>query len=97
MKRSRNRDTAMEIVPISGIRLLSPITPSRLPSGEPSVLDIGASQRPGDGKEKGSARKAAGSQEDGEDEELELAPDGEMEPGLGTSGETNGKSIDYFA
>ena len=97
MKRSKNRDAAMEIAPISGIRVLSPLTPSRLPSGEPSVLDIDASQRPGDGKEKGSARKGAGSQEDGEDGEYELELEGDAEAGLETSRETAGKSVDYFA
>lgn len=76
---------------------MSPMMPSRLPSGEPSVLDIDASQRPGDGKEKGSARKAAGSQEDGEDEEngqeLEGGPEGATEK----NGAAAGRNIDYFA
>jgi hypothetical protein len=87
----------MEIAPIPGIRTLSPMTSSRLPSGEPSVLDIGASQRPGDGKEKGSARKAAGSQEEDEGEEYELEFEGDSETGTETSRVTTGKSIDYFA
>jgi hypothetical protein len=73
------------------------MTPSRLPSGEPSVLDIGASQRPGDGKEKGSARKAAGSQEDGEDEEYGLELEGNSDTDSEMSRETTRRSIDYFA
>jgi hypothetical protein len=97
MKGGRNRDAAMEFAPIPGITALSAVKALRIESWQSSVFDIDASQKPEDRKEKGNARKAGGAQEDGEDEEYELAPDDEMEPGSDAHPETLETNIDYFA
>jgi len=87
----------MEIAPIPGIGALSAVKTPRIESWQPSVFDIEASQKPEDRGEKGSARKAAGSEETGENEENELTADGEMELGSEAWEEPAGRSVDYFA
>jgi hypothetical protein len=78
----------MEIGPIPGIRALGAVGTRRAEWSGPAVFDIDGSAKPGDGNVLTRARKAAGAEEDGEDE-LEL----ESEPGE----EDGGKSVDYFA
>jgi hypothetical protein len=97
MKWGRNREAAMEIAPIPGIRAMSAVRSPRIESWRPSVFDIDASAKPEDGRGQGSGKKAAGAEEEGEDEEFELAGDGEMGARGETGEEGPGRSVDYFA
>ncbi len=94
MYSDRNRDVKMEIAAIPGIRALPAV---RAPQGDmraPAIFDIDPSSRPGDGAEQRNRRKAAGAEENEEDEfalEGETAVDGEDLKAPQT------KQVDYFA
>jgi hypothetical protein len=60
----------------------------------PAVFDIDPSAKPGEGGGQRSSRKAAGAEEDGEDDQL---LDGEMEPGGDALEEIPARQVDYFA
>jgi hypothetical protein len=78
----------MEIGPISGVRALGAVTARRTDWHGPAVFDIDGSAKPGDGNVQTRAMKAAGAEEDGEDELVVESAPGE---------ESGGKSVDYFA
>ncbi len=77
----------MEIAPIPGIRALSAVKAPRAEFRPPEIFDIEGSARPGDDQGQRQGRKAAGAEEDEEDD---LMLDAANESG-GTS------SVDYFA
>ncbi len=77
----------MEIAPIPGIRALPAVKAPQADFRPPEIFDIEGSARPGDGQGQRNGRKAAGAEEDEQDD---LALDAENE-----SGNTSG--IDYFA
>jgi len=81
----------MEIGPIPGIRALDAVRRGDLRA--PAVFDIDAAAKPGDGSERRNDRKAAGAEENEEDD---LMQDGEMESGEGKE-EVRVRSVDYFA
>ena len=60
----------------------------------PAVFDIDASAKPGEGGGQRSSRKAAGAEEDGEEDQL---LDGEIEPGDEALEEVPARQVDYFA
>ena len=84
----------MEIAPIPGIRALPAVKARQADFRPPEVFDIDASAKPGDGGGQRSSRKAAGAEEDGEDDQL---LDGEMEPGSEALEEVPARQVDYFA
>jgi len=84
----------MEISPIPGIRTLQA---ERAPSADvrpPAIFHIDGSAKPGDSAGSRSGRKAAGAEEDEEDD---LTFQGAIEPGSDALEEVPPKSIDYFA
>ena len=87
MEHGRNREAKMEIAPIPGIRALQAVKAPQADFRPPEIFDIEGSARPGDGQGQRNGRKAAGAEEDEQDD---LALDAENE-----SGNTSG--IDYFA
>ena len=78
----------MEIGPILGIRALGAVMARRADWQGPAVFDIDGSAKPGDGNVQTAAKKAAGVEEDAEDELVVEDETGE---------ETGQKSVDYFA
>jgi hypothetical protein len=87
----------MEIQPISGVRALGAVKAPRIESWRTSVFNIDASTKPEDGRGQGTARKAAESQDDGEEEEYDLALEEDAEPGSLKREEGPGRSVDYIA
>jgi hypothetical protein len=80
----------LEIGAIPGIRALNAVRGRPAEIEPPAIFDIDGSAKPGDGIVQRSGRKAAGAEEDVEDD---LFVFGETEPGdAGTS-----KNVDYFA
>jgi hypothetical protein len=77
----------MEIGPIPGIRALNAVGPRRADWQGPAVFDIDGSAKPGDAIAQTRMIKAAGAEEDGEDELIEAEP----------TEEDGRKSVDYFA
>jgi len=84
----------MELSPIPGMRGLPP---ARAPQGDlqpPAIFDVESSAKPGDGREQRNGRKAAGAEENEEDELLlEIKTEAPAEP----SEELPPKQVDYFA
>ena len=60
----------------------------------PAIFDIDASAKPGDGGGQRSSRKAAGAEEDGEEDLLLV---GEIEPGDEALEDAPVRQVDYFA
>ena len=58
----------MEISPIPGIRALPAVKAQQGDFRPPAIFDIDASAKPGEGGGQRSSRKAAGAEEDGEDD-----------------------------
>lgn len=84
----------MEIAPIPGIRALPAV---RAPQGDmraPAIFDIDPSSRPGDDAEQRSRRKAAGAEENEEDD---FALGDETAGGGVDLEETRARQVDYFA
>lgn len=77
----------MEIAPIPGIRAVQAVKGPQADFRPPEIFDIEGSARPGDGQGQRNGRKAAGAEEDEQDD---LMVDAEKE-----SGEP--PSVDYFA
>jgi hypothetical protein len=84
----------MEITPIHGIRALPVVKAQQGDFRLPAVFDIDASAKPGEGGGQRSSSKAAGAEEDGEDDQV---LDGEMEPGIEALEEVPARQVDYFA
>ncbi|MGO9794952.1 MAG: hypothetical protein ACLPLZ_02495 [Terracidiphilus sp.] len=84
----------MEIAPIPGIRALPAVRAPRAEMRPPSIFDIDASERPGDGGEQRAGRKAAGAEESDEDD---LQLEGESAAGEQTLEDAPPKQVDYFA
>ncbi len=84
----------MEISPIPGIRALPAVKAQQGDFRPPAVFDIDASAKPGEGGGQSSSRKAAGAEEDGEEDRL---LDGEIEPGGEALEDAAARQVDYFA
>jgi len=84
----------MEIAPIPGIRALPAVRAPQAEMRPPTIFDIDASARPGDGGEQRNGRKAAGAEES-EDDDLLL--EGETAAGAEALEEAPAKQVDYFA
>jgi hypothetical protein len=84
----------MEIGPIPGIRALPAVKAPSADLRPPAVFDIDPSAKPGEGREQGNGRKAAGAEENEEDD-LEL--EGEMERDPEAPDKVPGRQVDYFA
>ena len=84
----------MEIAPIPGIRAMPAVKAQQGDFRPPAIFDIDASAKPGEGGGQRSSRKAAGAEEDGEDDQL---LDGEMEPGGEALEDAPARQVDYFA
>jgi hypothetical protein len=80
----------MEIGPIPGIRAIGALRAERADWQTPAILDIEAGAKPGDGIVQRTGRKAAGAEEE-EDDELDLEDRNEA------ASETPARNIDYFA
>ena len=83
----------MEIGPIPGIRAVAAV---RAPQGDlhpPAIFDIDATAKPGDDPAQRNGRKAAGAEEDAEED---LMLDVETEAAE-TLEETATRQVDYFA
>jgi len=90
----RKSEAAMEIGPIPGIRAVPAV---RTPQGgiqPPAVFDIDASAKPGDADERRSGRKAAGAEENEQEDRL-LAD--EMGDSAEAPDEQPGGQVDTFA
>ncbi len=84
----------MEIAPIPGIRALPALRAQQGDFRPLAIFDIDASAKPGDSGGQRSSRKAAGAEEDGEEE---LVLDGEIEFAGEQLEEVPARQIDYFA
>ena len=84
----------MEIAPIPGIRALPAVKAQQADFRPPAIFDIDASAKPGEGGGQRNSRKAAGAEEDSEED---LALDAEIEAGDERLEEAPAKQIDYFA
>ncbi len=84
----------MEISPIPGIRAFPAVRAQQGDFRPPAIFDIDASAKPGDGGGQRSSRKAAGAEEDGEED---LLLDGEIEPGDEAMEDAPARQVDYFA
>ena len=84
----------MEIAPIPGIRALPAVKAQQGDFRLPAKFDIDATAKPGEGGGQRNSRKAAGAEEDGEDD---LTLDGEIEAGDERLEEVPSKQVDYFA
>ncbi len=71
----------MEIAPIPGVRALPAVRAPQAEMRAPAIFDIDPSSRPGDDAERRSRKKAAGAEENEEDE-------------LGFEGGTAGRGVD---
>ena len=84
----------MEIAPIPGLRGETPERPAQGDLRPPAIFEIDSSAKPGDGSQQRNGRKAAGAEENEEDDVL-LERDGES-----VSQEDEGAAatqVDYFA
>ncbi len=84
----------MEISPIPGIRALPAVKAQQGDFAPPAIFDIDASAKPGEGSGQRSSRKAAGAEEDDEDD---LMVEGEMERGGEAFDEVQPRQVNYFA
>ena len=83
----------MEISPIPGVRALPAVKAQREDFRPPAIFDIDASAKPGEGGGQRRSRKAAGAEEDGEDD---LMVEGEMEGGGEAFDEVQPQQVNYF-
>jgi len=84
----------MEIAPIPGIRAVTAVKPREADMRAPAIFDIDASSRPGDGERQRNGKKAAGAEENEEDD---LVVEGEA-AGKGDELEQSPtRQVDYFA
>ena len=84
----------MEIALIPGIRALPGVRAPQPEMRAPAIFDIDPSSRPGDGTEQRSGRKAAGAEENEEDD---LALEDETAAGGEDPEESPARQVDYFA
>lgn len=84
----------MEIAAIPGIRALPAIRAPQAEMRAPAIFDIDPSSRPGDDAGQRSRRKAAGAEENEEDD---LAPEGEIADGGADLEAARARQVDYFA
>lgn len=84
----------MEIAPIPGIRALQAVRATQAEMRAPAIFDIDPSSRPGDDAEQRSRRKAAGAEEN---EEEDLALEGETTGDGVDLDEAPARQVDYFA
>jgi len=84
----------MEIAPIPGIRALPALRAQQGDFRPLAIFDIDASAKAGDSGGQRSSRKAAGAEEDGEEE---LALDGDIDIAGEQREEVPARQIDYFA
>jgi hypothetical protein len=89
-----SRDVKMEIAPIPGIRALPAVRAPHAEIRPPSIFDIDALARPGDDGEQRNGRKAAGAEENEEDD---LALEDETAAGAEGPEAAPAKQVDYFA
>ncbi len=94
MYSDRNRVVMMEIAPIPGIRALPAVRAPQAEMRAPAIFDIDPSSRPGDDREHRSRRKAAGAEENEEDD---FALEGETAGGGVDLEEAPARQVDYFA
>ena len=80
----------MEIGPIPGIRAMDTVKAPGAGMRPPAIFEIDESAKPGDGERQRNGRKAAGAEEDDEDELMLEADDGRGSAELD-------KNVDYFA
>src|SRR5579863_1891793 len=64
----RNREAQMEIGPIPGIRAVAVVRASQGDLRPPAIFDIDATAKPGDDPAQRNGRKAAGAEEDAEED-----------------------------
>lgn len=83
----------MEIAPIPGIRALPAVSPREADTRVPAIFDIDASAKPGEDGRHANGRKAAGAEEDEEDDQMLDGDPNASEP----SEEMTAKQVDYFA
>jgi hypothetical protein len=90
----------MEIAPISGIRLVTPVKTAARGLRPPAIFEIDGVAKAGDDAGKKNSRKAAGTEED-EDEELLLADDEEeahsFKAESSSFDDAPASKVDYFA
>ncbi len=84
----------MEIAPIPGIRALPAVKPRQADFRPPEIFDIKGPAKPGDGSGPRGARRAAGAEENEEDE---LTMEGEASADGDELEEDADGRIDYFA
>jgi hypothetical protein len=96
INRGRKRDAKikMEIAPIPGIRALPAVKAPQADLRPPSVFDIDPSAKPGDGQEQKNGRKAAGAEENDQDD---VTLESEAEAGAEEREEVPARQVDYFA
>jgi hypothetical protein len=83
----------MEIAPIPGIRAVPAVKAARTDFRPPEVFDLEGAAKPGDGNAQRSGRKAAGAEENEEDD---LLLDAETEEDGAPEGD-RAQRVDYFA
>jgi len=81
----------MDIGPIPGIRVLGAVEAKRRLLDPPAIFEVDGLAKPGDGIVGRTGRKAAGAEED--EDENDLGFDEDNKP----AGEAGDKNIDYFA
>lgn len=84
----------MEIAPIPGISALPEVRAPQAEMRAPAISDIDPSSRPGDDAEQRNRRKAAGAEENEEDD---LTPEGETIDGGADLEAAPARQVDYFA
>jgi len=84
----------MEIAPIAGIRALAAVRSQQAEMRAPAIFDIDPSSRPRNGAEQRNGRKAAGAEENEEDD---LAAESETATGADAVEDLPAKQVDYFA
>lgn len=84
----------MEIAPIPGIRELPAVRTPQAEMRAPAIFDIDPSSRPGDDAEQRNGRKAAGAEENEEDD---LALEGETTDSGADLEKVPARQVDFFA
>jgi hypothetical protein len=84
----------MEIGPIPGIRAVPAIKAGRAGLQPPTIFDVDSSARPGDGNGQGNVRKAAGAEEN---DENDFTPGMESKPEDEEQDDLAKQKVDYFA
>lgn len=94
MQRGKKGRAEMEIGAIPGLRGIPTAGPRQSDLGPPAVSDIDAAARPGEGGGQRNGRKAAGAEENDEDE-LKVRPEDEL--GAETAEDRGSGLVNYFA